>query len=62
MYAGYTAWHIYAKMKPLKYRRRDAIAYSLLFIYLVLTVVIGRDLFHLQELVTSHLFTAGKQG
>ena len=50
------------KMKPLTYRRRDAIAYLLLLLYLVLAVVIGRDLFHLQELVSSHLFTAGRQG
>jgi energy-coupling factor transport system permease protein len=50
------------KMKPLRYRRRDVITYVLLVVYLALAVIVGRDLFHLQELVTSHLFTTGKQG
>ncbi|MCR5675477.1 MAG: energy-coupling factor transporter transmembrane protein EcfT [Lachnospiraceae bacterium] len=38
------------RMKPLVYARRDRAAYLLLLLYLVLSVVIGRDLLHLSSL------------
>ena len=43
------------KMKPLIYQTRDLVAYGLLLLYLVLAVVIGRDLLHLQNLLTGVL-------